>query len=136
VRVLLDALPGRVFEGRVSRASRALDPQTRTMLVEADLENAESLILPGMSGTAKIGVERRDAAVLVPAAAVVFEKTNAFVFKYEGGKALKRPVKTGFADGVQIEVPELNAADVLLVVGTQPVADGQEVSIKPAPPAR
>jgi membrane fusion protein (multidrug efflux system) len=136
VRVGLDAFPGRVFEGKVSRASRALDPQTRTMLVEADLDNAESLILPGMSGTARIGVERRDAAVLVPAAAVVFEKTNAFVFKYQAGKAMKTPVKTGFADGVQIEVPELNAADVLLVVGTQPVADGQEVSVKPAAPAR
>jgi RND family efflux transporter MFP subunit len=130
VRLLVDAFPGQVFEGKISRASLALDPQTRTMLVEADIENAGSKILPGMSGTARIGVERRDDAVLVPPAAVVMEKTNAFVFKHVGGKAVKTPVKIGFNDGTQVEVPELKVGDVLLLVGTQPVADGQEVTLK------
>ncbi len=136
VRLLVDAFPGQVFEGKVSRASLALDPQTRTMLVEADIENAGARILPGMSGTARIGVERRDEAVLVPPAAVVMEKTNAFVFKHVGGKAVKTPVKIGFNDGTQVEVPELKSGDVLLLVGTQPVADGQEVTLKAATPAK
>ena len=136
VRLFVDAFPGQVFEGKVSRASLALDPQTRTMLVEADIENAGARILPGMSGTARIGVERRDEAVLVPPAAVVMEKTNAFVFKHVGGKAVKTPVKVGFNDGTQVEVPELKSGDVLLLVGTQPVADGQEVTLKAATPAK
>jgi hypothetical protein len=45
-------------------------------------------------------------------------------------------VKIGFNDGAQVEVPELQAGDVLLLVGTQPVADGQEVTLKAAMPAK
>ena len=136
VKLLVDAFPGQVFEGEVSRLSRALDPQTRTMLVEADIENAGGKILPGMSGTARLGVERRDGAVLVPSAAVVMEKTNAFVFKHVGGKAVKTPVKIGFNDGAKIEVPELKDDALLLLVGTQSVADGQEVTLKPGTAAK
>lgn len=136
VRLSVDAFPGQSFEGRISRTSQALDPQTRTMLVEADIENTDGRIFPGMSGTARIGVERRDAAVLVPAAAVSMEKTNAFVFKHVGGRAVKTPVKTGFNDGVQVEIPELKAGDVVLLVGGQPLSDGQEVTLQAAPPAK
>jgi RND family efflux transporter MFP subunit len=136
VRLGVDALPGKVFEGKIGRASLALDPQTRTMLVEADIENAGGRILPGMSGTARIGVEHRDAAVLVPPAAVVMEKTNAFVFKHLAGKAVKTPVKIGFNDGTQVEVPELKAGEVVLLVGSHPLADGQEVTLKAMSPAK
>jgi hypothetical protein len=64
------------------------------------------------------------------------EKTNAFVFKHVGGKAVKTPVKTGFNDGVQVEVPELKAGDVVLLVGGQPLSDGQEVTLQAATPAK
>jgi membrane fusion protein (multidrug efflux system) len=130
VKISVDALPGQSFEASVTRISQALDLQTRTMLIEADLENAGAKILAGMSATAKIGVERHEQAVLIPTAALVMEKTNAFVFKHQGGKAVKTQVKLGFNDGTNVEVPELKPDDVLLVVGTAPVADGQEVKIK------
>ena len=136
LKVVLDAFPGRVFEAALSRVSKALDPQTRTMLVEADVENSRGEILPGMSGTARIGVERHEGAVVVPSAAVVMEKTNAFVFKYAGGKAVKTPVKIGFNDGSLCEVPELKAGDILLLPGSQPIADGQQVTLKPAASAQ
>jgi RND family efflux transporter MFP subunit len=136
VKAALDAFPGKVFEAVLSRTSRALDPVTRTMLVEADLDNTGGEILPGMSGTVRVAMERHDAAVLVPSAAVVMEKTNAFVFKHLEGKAVKTAVKLGFNDGSQCEVPGLNAADVLLIPGTQPLADGQQVALKPVTQAR
>lgn len=131
VRVALDAFPGRVFEAALNRVSRTLDPLTRTMIVEADLENPSGEILAGMSGTARIGVERHDNAVLLPSAAVVMEKTNAFVFRYADGKAVKTPVKLGFNDGTRSEVPELKPGDTLLLPGLQPLADGQPVTLKP-----
>jgi membrane fusion protein (multidrug efflux system) len=132
VKVVLDAFPGKTIEAALTRVSRALDPHTRTMLVEADLENPGGEILPGMSGTARIAVERHESAVLVPSAAVVMEKTNAFVFKHTEGKAVKTPVKIGFNDGNQCEVPELKAGDVLLVPGSLIPTDGQSVVVRPA----
>ena len=135
VRVSVDAFPGQIFESAVARVSGALDLASRTMLVEADLENAQDKLMPGMSVTARIGVERHENVMLVPAAAIVMEKTNAFVFKHAGGKAVKTAVKLGFNDGVNAEVPELKPEDTLLVVGTAAVNDGQAVTLK-APAAK
>lgn len=136
VKVALDAFPGRVFEAALSRVSRILDPLTRTMLVEADLENPAGEILAGMSGTARIGVERHDGVVLIPSVAVVMEKTNAFVFRHVDGKAVKTPVKIGFNDGAWCEVPDLKLGDTLLLPGPQPPADGQSVTLKPPASAK
>jgi hypothetical protein len=58
------------------------------------------------------------------------EKTNAFVFKHTDGKAMKTAVKIGFNDGVNVEVPELKADDVLLVPGTVALTDKQAVTVK------
>jgi hypothetical protein len=62
--------------------------------------------------------------------ALVMEKTNAFVFKHVDGKAMKTAVKLGFNDGVNVEVPELKADDVLFVPGTTAVTDKQAVTVK------
>jgi hypothetical protein len=48
----------------------------------------------------------------------VKEKANSFVFKHIDGKAVKTAVKPGFNDGVNVEVPELKADDVILLPGT------------------
>lgn len=132
VKVLVDALGAPALDGRISRMSGLLDPQTRTMLVEADLENAGGKLIAGMSATAQIGVDRHDHAILIPVAGLVMEKTNAFVFKFVGGKAVKTAVKLGFKDSVNVEVPELKPEDTVLLVGTAVVADGQEVKLKVA----
>lgn len=133
VKVQIDALgaAGAPVEATISRIAYALDPATRTMLAEADLKNPELKLRPGMYAMTKIGVERHDNATLIPVAALVMEKTNAFVFKHVDGKAVKTPVKPGFNDGVNVEVPELKAGDVLLVPGTTVLTDKQPVSIKP-----
>jgi membrane fusion protein (multidrug efflux system) len=130
VRVSVDAIPGQTFESIVARVSGSLDQASRTMLVEADLENAQDKLMPGLSVTARIGVERHENAMLIPTAAIVMEKTNAFVFKHAGGKAVKTAVKLGFNDGVNAEVLELKPEDTLLLVGAAVVNDGQAVTLK------
>lgn len=117
-----------VVKGTLTRLSGSLDETTRTLLVEADLKNEEGLLLPGMYIAARLAVEQHDQATLIPVAALVKEKTTSFVFKHVGGKAVKTPVKPGFNDGVNVEVPELKADEVILLPGTTPLTDGQEVS--------
>lgn len=131
VSAQIDAAGSAPVEASISRIAYALDPATRTMLAEADLKNADLKLRPGMYAMTKIAVEKRDNATLIPVAALVMEKTNAFVFKHAEGKAMKTPVKTGFNDGVNVEVPELRPEDVLLVPGTAVLTDKQPVSIKP-----
>ncbi len=134
VKFGVEALPGKSFTTTVSRISYALDESTRTMLVEADLPNPDLVLRPGMYATVKVGVEKKTEALLVPAEAVVMEKTNAFVFTAVDGKAKKNAVKLGFTDGTSTEIASgLGAQDRALIPGKATLADGQPITPKNAP---
>lgn len=131
VEAKVDALNGAAVKGTLSRLSGQLDKTTRTMLIEADYKNDDGKLRPGMFATARIAVEQHDNATLIPVAGLVKEKANSFIFKHVDGKAIKTAVKPGFNDGVNVEVPELKADDVLLVPGTVTLTDKQPVTVKP-----
>jgi membrane fusion protein (multidrug efflux system) len=134
VQITTLGLSGRDFTGQVSRVSYALDEATRTMRIEADLPNPQRELRPGMFATVKVGVEKHNDALRVPAAAVTREKANAFVFVADQGKAKKTAIKTGFNDGSRVEVLDGLAADAqVLLPGKTPLADGQPVSVKEGP---
>jgi membrane fusion protein, multidrug efflux system len=128
VTVTTDGLPGQKFEGRITRYAYALDPATRTMLAEVRLPNPRLLLRPGMLVTARIGIETRDGARLIPRDALVMEKTNAFVFVLAEGKASKRPIKVGFREGDSAEVLEgVGPEDALIIAAGRPLVDGSAV---------
>jgi RND family efflux transporter MFP subunit len=133
VKFSVEGLPGKTFEAKVSRFSYALDEATRTMLVEADLPNPDLALRPGMYAIAKIGVETKGDALLVPTEAIVMEKTNAFVFVFTEGKAKKTAVKLGFNDGANTEIASgITEKDRVLLVGKATLNDGQAVTPKDA----
>ena len=128
VKFALEALPGKTFDTTVSRSNGVLDEATRTMLVEADMPNAEGALKPGMYASIRIAVEKHTGAITIPVEALVMEKTNAFVFKTADGKAKKTAVKLGFNDGVNAEIVEgLAEGEGVIVPGKVPPADGQTV---------
>jgi len=131
VKVALDGLPGKSFEGTVTRFAGALDETTRTMLVEAELPNPGHTLRPGMYATVRVGVEKHTNVMLVPSEALVMEKTAAFLFLADGGKAKKTPVKIGFNDGAKVEIISgiAETAKVILV-GKTALADGQAVNVQ------
>lgn len=132
VEAKLEALGGSVVKGSISRTSTVLDPATRTLLVEADLNNDDGRLRPGMFVTARLALEQHADATLIPVTGLVKEKANSFVFKHVNGKAMKTAVKPGFNDGVNVELPELKPDDVILLPGaTTVLTDGQEVTVKP-----
>ncbi|KAF0171527.1 MAG: RND family efflux transporter MFP subunit, partial [Limisphaerales bacterium] len=131
VKVALDGLPGKVFEGTVTRFAGALDETTRTMLVEAELPNPGHTLRPGMYATVRVGVEKHTNVMLVPSEALVMEKANAFLFLADGGKAKKTPVKIGFNDGAKVEIVSgLAATAKVILVGKTTLADGQAVNVQ------
>ncbi len=133
VRVTTDNLPGRQFDGPVTRFTYALDPNNRTMLVEAILKNPDLALRPGMLVTVSLGIERKDKATLMPADALVTERSNNFVYVAEGDKAMKRAIKVGFNDGKSVEVLDgLKDSDVVILAGKQKLSDGQPVRVAAA----
>jgi membrane fusion protein (multidrug efflux system) len=129
VKLAVEGLSGKIFEGKISRMSYALDDATRTMLVEADLPNADLTLRPGMYATVKVGVEKHTGARLIPTEALVMEKANAFTFVADGGRAKKTAIKIGFNDGAKVEVLSgLAESEAVILVGKMTLADGAAVN--------
>ena len=130
VKASVEGLPGRMFEGKVSRLSYALDEATRTMLIEADLANSDLALRPGMYAIVKVGVEKHTDALTIPVEALVMEKVNAFVFVASGGKARKTAIKISFNDGAKAEVlGGLTGNEAVILAGKLALADGQAVNV-------
>jgi membrane fusion protein, multidrug efflux system len=133
VKVSVESLPGKIFEGKVSRQSYALDDASKTMLVESDLPNPDLTLRPGMYAMVKIGVEKHSDALLIPVEALVMEKANAFTFVVDGGKAKKTAIKIGFNDGTRVEVLSgLTGNETVILVGKMTLADQQPVNVTEA----
>jgi RND family efflux transporter MFP subunit len=103
VTLRLQGAGGEVFQGQVTRNSRSLNPQSRTLRTEIDLPNPQGKLLPGMYVQSTITVEHRNVWTL-PAVAVVTEGEQTFCYRVENGKALRTPLQIGLAGGGLIEV--------------------------------
>ena len=129
VKVAVEGLAGRTFEGTVTRHAFALDEATKTMLVEADLPNPKLELRPGMYALVKIGVEKHTDALTIPVEALVMEKANAFAFVADGAKAKKTAIKIGFNDGAKVEVLDgLKGGEAVILVGKLTLTDGAAIN--------
>jgi len=130
VKVNVEELPGRNYQGTVTRFAQALDEGSKTMLAEIDLENANGELRPGMYATAKVGVEKHSNALLLPVGAVLVEKAGASVFMIAESKTKKMPVKTGFNDGAFVEILDgVQPNDSVILIGKMTLNNGQPVTV-------
>jgi RND family efflux transporter MFP subunit len=88
-------LPGRQFTGTVARTSNALDPNSRTLLVEVRVPNAEGTLLPGMYAQVDLNTTRANPPLLIP--------SEALIVRADGNRvALVRPDHTVHFQPIQI----------------------------------
>jgi len=128
VKVTVDELPGRVFDGAITRFAYALDESTKTMTTEIETSNPDLALRPGMWASVEIELQKNQNALLIPAEALVTEKNKNSLFVVRDGKAQKVSVTTGFDDGVNVEILKGCApGDAVIVAGKQSVTDGQKV---------
>ena len=124
------AHPGRTFTAKLARSAGSLDPKTRTMPVEADVDNAAGLLAPGMFPEVSWPIAREAAVLFVPATAVVTTTERTFVIRVTAGKAEWVNVVKGAAAGDQVEVAgDLKAGDVVVKRATDEIRNGS--SLKP-----
>lgn len=114
VSIMTSAWPDKNFAGRVARIAPNVSATSRTLTVEAEIENSSGALKPGQFATVRILQERADPAVLVPARAVVNEAGVSRVYVIKDGRAEQRLVQTGQTDGDLIEIKSGVAADELV----------------------
>jgi len=128
VKVTVDELPGRAFQGTITRFAYALDESTKTMATEIEISNSDLALRPGMWASVEIELQRKENALLVPAEALVTEKNKNSLFVVRDNKAQKVSVTTGFDDGANVEIIKgCGPNDAVIVAGKQSVVDGQKV---------
>jgi cobalt-zinc-cadmium efflux system membrane fusion protein len=105
VRVL--ALPGKVFEAKLTSVGSAVDPVTHRVPVRATIANADGKLKPQMFASFSIITSGESHALAVPEEAVVREGDAARVWVVQGHDALAlRQIRTGRSNNGMIEVLE------------------------------
>jgi RND family efflux transporter MFP subunit len=92
--IRVEGFPGKPFKGKVTRTSKSLNPQNRTLRTQVDLPNDDGKLLPGMFVNATIIAEHKNVWAL-PAAAVVTKGDQTFCYRVEDGKAVRTPIQVG-----------------------------------------
>ncbi len=75
----LPQYPGRSFRGRLVRTSNAVDPATRTLLAEVDVNNSSGELLPGSYTEVHLNVSKAAPALVVPVSALILEPDGLHV---------------------------------------------------------
>jgi RND family efflux transporter MFP subunit len=128
VRVRLQALDGRVVQGKVTRISWALDQGTRTLRAEIDLENPSGVLRPGFYAYATIVEDERKDALTVPLPALVRDASATYCMAVVGGRVRRIQVRPGLSDGTRVQILEgLAEGDVVVAANADSLADGQPV---------
>lgn len=129
--VTVTEFPGRVFSGRVARTSNALDPNSRTMLVEVHVENRDGKLLPGMYASVRFRSHRDAPPLLIPGDAVIAGSAGNRVAVLEETqqedvrKVHIQPVSIGRDFGVQTEVlGGLQGSETIVVNPSDDVREG------------
>lgn len=104
VSVTTSAWPDRNFSGRIARISPNVTPTSRTLTVEAEIQNNDGVLKPGQFATVRILESRAAPATLVPARAVRTESGVSRVFVIKDGHAQERLVQLGQTEGDLVEI--------------------------------
>ena len=119
---------GRVFEGQITAFDSRLDSVTRSATVEAEIDNAEGLLLPGMTFATRM-TEEIDPLPVVQSTAITWNRSGAGIWVVEDGKASRIPVAIRYRDGDRVWI-ETDAAIGASVVteGASKLRNGSKVS--------
>ncbi len=139
--VTVEAFSDRKFEGQVWRISPSVDPAKRTFVVEALIQNKESLLKPGSYATARIVTDKTEKIRTVPVRAInyVLGSNKAYVVKPDSTIAI-RDVKIGERFPQDVEIVEgIEDGERVAVGNLNRLDDGAKIQIaaaKQGPPAK
>lgn len=125
---------GKSFTGKIVRFTRALDPNTRTMLSEVDVPNRDLTLSPGMYASSTIELQHKADTLVLPSQAVVQNGTQADVLVVDGsGKVEKRNVTMGIQSSNRIEITGgLKEGEQVIASGQTNYQPGDVVAPHPA----
>ena len=129
--VVVDALEGETFEGKVSLIYPTLNPVSRTFPVEIEVNNADQRLRPGMFSRVTLNFGTNERPLVTDLAVLKQSGSNdRYVFLEKDGKALYTKVELGTRIGDKYEIVSgLHIGDRVIVQGNTGLIEGTEVRV-------
>jgi RND family efflux transporter MFP subunit len=123
--------PGKIYQGTLVRTADAIDPVSRTLPVEIDVNNAAGELLPGSLAEVHFKSPASTATFIVPAGALIFRKEGLRVGTVINGNiAHLTPVVIGEDDGANVQiVTGLTATDKVIQDPPDSLIEGEKISV-------
>ena len=131
----LDEYPGQQFSGKITRNSSAIDPASRTLNVEVDVDNSSGKLLPGAYAFVHFKLPQDVRLLSIPANTLLFRAEGLRVAIVRNGRVHLQPITIGKDNGDSLEVATgLSADDALILDPSDSIIEGQQVAISQRAP--
>lgn len=125
--------PGKTFQGTLVRTANAIDPVTRTLLVEIDVNNRDDELMPGALAEVHFKAPVARPTFIVPASALIFRREGlqlgTVVNSSNGPVAHLLPVVIGEDDGASVQIVSgLEAGDKVIQDPPDSLIEGEKVA--------
>jgi multidrug efflux pump subunit AcrA (membrane-fusion protein) len=128
VSVSVAAYPERTFAGRVARISPNVTATSRTLSVEADVDNPNAELKPGQFATIRVLLPQKGTAVMVPQRALRTISGATYVFVIKNGFAQQRLIQSGQTESDMVEIKSgVSADEVVAISNVDQLSDGVAV---------
>jgi HlyD family secretion protein len=130
VRVTWDGKPGQTWNGQTQQLPKQVVPRQSRSVGEVlcSVDNSNLELLPNVNVEVKIMVRQRKGAVVVPRAAVGYDKGQHYVFVFDADKVRRQNISVGIASASGYEVLSgLNVNDRVVLPGELKLRDGMDV---------
>ncbi|MBV5271400.1 MAG: efflux RND transporter periplasmic adaptor subunit [Afipia sp.] len=144
VRIVVDAYPGRTFEGKITTIEPQISADTRNVRIQAMLANPDRILQPGMFASTTVELPPKPAVVTVPETSVDYTLYGDSVWlitetKDADGKASLKTDRTFVKTGARVHgrvviASGLKAGDKVVAVGQLKLQSGSAVAISSDPP--
>jgi RND family efflux transporter MFP subunit len=133
-RLTLSEFPGQTFTGKLVRTAKAIDPSSRTLLVEIDVDNRDGKLMPGAYTEVHMDVENATAPFIIPVSALIFRaqglQVGTVVKGSNGDQARLVRVTLGEDDGSTVQVIDgLDAKSEVIQNPPDSLIDGEPVHV-------
>jgi RND family efflux transporter MFP subunit len=132
VSVELTELPGETFHGQVARSNHAIDPATRTLMVEVDVPNPGGKLLPGAYGRVHFKLASPTRPLIVPSGSILFQAAGPQVAVVTGKNTVElRKVVIGRDFGNTMEITSgVSSQDSVIASPPDYLVNGMPVSVE------
>ncbi len=133
-QLTLAEFPGRQFEGKLVRTAEAIDPATRTLLVEISVNNPTGTLFSGSYAEVHIKLPGGASTFTIPVSALLFRSEGLRVATVQNGdRAQLVPVTAGHDFGDRIEiVAGLKGGESIVLNPPDSISSGQPVRVSHA----